>query len=205
MVTTAIKLTTELRSFIIQISTRPNSALHILRIWKNVSMVNFAHLHTRKTNYLLSWLKSLNQIWISTYFILRQYGVLTGKMTMREMSASTPIIGKTTEENPQYLTTPKICARIGIQKDSSHLIKMAASSNIDVSLVMDGRNKSFILTISKLSNACTENPAKSLTVRIIIMKLIGSTRSHTGLDISQRLEQYPSQRTSTYLSLVMSV
>lgn len=124
---------------------------------------------------------------------------------MREMSASTPIIGKTTEENPQYLTTPKICARIGIQKDSSHLIKMAASSNIDVSLVMDGRNKSFILTISKLSNACTENPAKSLTVRIIIMKLIGSTRSHTGLDISQRLEQYPSQRTSTYLSLVMSV
>jgi len=68
---------------------------------------------------------------------------------MREMFVCMLITGKITEENLQYSTIQKICAKIGIQKVSSHLIKMDANMSTDALTVMAGKNKNSIQTISK--------------------------------------------------------
>lgn len=70
-------------------------------------------------------------------------------MIMKETFVFMHTIGKITEENLQFLTIQKICVKTGTQRDLSHHIKMGAKMNIDALIVMVGRNKSFILIISK--------------------------------------------------------
>lgn len=70
-------------------------------------------------------------------------------MTMKEMYASMLIIGKTTEENQTYSTIRRICAKTGTQRASSPLIKMDATANTNVLIVMAGKSKNSTLTISK--------------------------------------------------------
>jgi hypothetical protein len=89
----------------------------------------------------------LSLIWTFIFSISKQFGVLIGRMTMKEMCAFTLIIGKIIEENLLYLHILMKCAKIGILKTLLLLIRMAAILSIDVHLVMVGKNRSFTLTI----------------------------------------------------------
>lgn len=118
---------------------------------------------------------------------------------MKEMFASMRITGKTIEGNQVYSTIQKICARTGIQKVSSLHTKMVVYLNTNALTAMVGRNRSFIQTISKSSNVSMEMGVKNHIVRTITMRLTESILFLIGLSISQRLEQYLSQQTSTCL------
>lgn len=120
---TAIKPITELKSFIIQINTKLNFALHTLRTWKNVNTENSVHSLIQRPNSLLNSLKSLSLTWTSTCFTLKLYGAHIERMTMKEMFVCMLITGKTTEESQASSIIRKICARTGIQRVSLLLTK----------------------------------------------------------------------------------
>lgn len=68
---------------------------------------------------------------------------------MKEMFVFMLTTGKIIEESRTFSTTQRTCARTGIQRASLHLTKMDVLLNISALTVMDGKNKSFILTTSK--------------------------------------------------------
>ena len=61
-------------------------------------------------------MKNLSQIWISIFFILKQFGVLTERMITREMSVYMLTTGKTIGESLVYLPILKKCALTGTLK-----------------------------------------------------------------------------------------
>jgi hypothetical protein len=132
-------------------------------------MVSFAHSPILKMNYLLNSLKNSNQIWIFICFISRRYGAHTEKMIMNVMFVYMLIIGKITGESHLYLTIQKICAKIGTLKDSLPHTRMVVKMSIDANSVMDGKNKSSTLIISKLNSVCTVIHVKNLTVLTTIV------------------------------------
>jgi len=79
------------------------------------------------------------------------------------------IIGKIIGESHLYLTILKICAKIGTLKDSLPHTRMVVKMSIDANSVMDGKNKSSTLIISKLNSVCTVIHVKNLTVLTTIV------------------------------------
>lgn len=81
-----------------------------------MNMENSVPLLTTRMSYQLNLLRSLSLIWTSTFFTLRQSGVLTEKTIMKGMFVCMLITGRTIGGSRLSLTTPKKCVKIGIQK-----------------------------------------------------------------------------------------
>jgi hypothetical protein len=190
METIVIRHIIELKNFTTPISIKPSSVLLISMDRKNASMENSAHLRTMSRSFQLSLLKSLNQTWTSIFSISKLYGVLIEKMIMREMSVSMPTIGRTIEESLLSLTIQKICAKIGKPKISLLPTRMAVLKNTSVPSAMVGKNKNFILTISKSNNASMAITVRSHIAHIFIRKPIEDMDCHNGSRSFQKPGQF---------------
>lgn len=113
-----------------------------------VSMESTVRLHILNLSYLLSYLISLIGILISICFILKLYGVLIMKQSIKEIYAFSLIIGKTSEESHNYISIRKINVITGGLNNSLQIIKMDALMNINASKAMDGKSKNITLRSS---------------------------------------------------------
>jgi hypothetical protein len=89
-------------------------------------------------------MSNLKRTPISTCSILKQCGALIVIPNMQEMLACMLIIGKILEENLTFLTMRKNSVLNGKLRTSFKPMLMVAKMNIDVSFLMDGKNKNII-------------------------------------------------------------
>lgn len=148
-----IELTIEWRSFITLINTK-QSFVHLIQSEvSNVITKNFAPSPTQRKNYRWTLLKTQKLIWISIFFILKQYGVRIEKMIMRERYVYMHIIGKTTDVSHPRICIPSKCVPIGKQITLYQHMMMGASYNTIAAILMAGKNKNIIQSSSRQGNA----------------------------------------------------
>ena len=112
------------------------------------SMVSTARLHILNLSYPWSSLIDLIGILISICFILKLYGVLIMKQSIKEIYAFSLITGRTSEESHNYISIRKTNLITGDLNNSLLIIKMAALMNINASKAMDGKSKNITLRSS---------------------------------------------------------
>ena len=165
----ALDLIIELKSFITQRSTRSSFVQHTLARQINVIMERCVLLLIQKRNsQWIFWISS-PQIQISTFSILRQYGVHTVTLLTLEMHVYMHITGKTLEESHISLSMKETSALSGRPKTSFRLMLTDANMNIDVNILMAGKNKSTTHSTIRYTHVEQVRVVLSLTVPTITM------------------------------------
>ena len=149
MVRSAQRLTTKSRYSTILISIRPNTVNLTNKNW-NVNTESIVHSLTQIVKFPLNFFINFKRTWTSTCSILKQCGVLTMRMIIKEINASMLIIGKILEENPNLTYIKALNAKTGVLKKLLTNTKKDVVLNLNVVLAMDGKNRNIIQTTSSL-------------------------------------------------------
>lgn len=97
-------------------------------------------------------------------------------------------IGKTLEGNINYLNMKRSSVLNGKQRISSKLMQMDARMNIDANIHTAGKNKNIILLTIRCMLADNKIPVISLTVHIIILRLIEDNQLVHAISCFLRIE-----------------
>jgi len=191
------KLTTGLKNFIIQTSTKQNFVRPILIVQENVSM----EITVRSLILILRFQLKLSIRWIkiqtSICFTLRQSGVLSTKQTIKEINAFTHITGKISDVNLKSISITKISAGTGAQKIISIITKMVVQTNTDAPTVMGGRNKSITQRALSLIHANMEINVSNHTAHTFITIRIRDSRSNNSSRFFPKQELLHSHQITT--------
>ena len=180
--------TTELKSSTTQRSIKLNFAHHILIKLNPVIMGTCALLPTQKMRSLWIFWINLRKTLTSICSISKLCGVHILIQTIQEMLVFMLIIGKISEGSLMYLIMKKNSALNGKPRISYKLMLMDANTNIDVSFLMDGKNKNIILSIIKCTHADKLNSVKNRIAHTITLNRIGDNQSISSLRYFQKIE-----------------
>ena len=142
-------VTTESRTSIIQRSTKPSSVKPTQIVLKAANMEICAHSRTMKMNFPLTCFSKWIKTWTSSCSTTKLFGVLSATKPTPGTNACTLTIGRTSAENPMFMSTCLSNVKCGSAKRIQKTIKTVAHLSTAVECAMDGKNSSFIRIFTK--------------------------------------------------------